>query len=379
MKKSIFYGGLILFFFLMICNPLVADGESVLGDEFFVKGQYEEAIAAYEVELKTADDPAPIYNNLATAYYQLGNVEQALQYFELAANAAPESGIPWINLAMLYELEGDLDAAEENYLKATSSSDPAAAVNGYLGVSMLLLDKGNTEGAISALESALDRIDGETAHEFQELRMQIYDNIGQICATLGENEKAFDAFAAAAQAGTENPTPWMKLGSLLENAGMPERALLMYQEALSRDSDNITNAQEMYDSLFATISSQDVPIVTDQGGSTQNQESLSADDRSEISHACEIVHFYNYNCEACQRLEPWLFAFKAKYPEVQIISYELHAIGSKQKLEALKREHGISSVSVPIVFICGSVIEGVDAIQRDLEPMVLSLHGFKPR
>lgn len=137
MKKSIFYGGLILFFFLMISNPLVADGESVLGDEFFVKGQYEEAIAAYEVELKTADDPAPIYNNLATAYYQLGNVEQALQYFELAANAAPESGIPWINLAMLYELEGDLDAAEENYLKATSSSDPAAAVNGYLGVSFI--------------------------------------------------------------------------------------------------------------------------------------------------------------------------------------------------------------------------------------------------
>lgn len=252
MRKSIFYGGLILSLLLMICSPLVAE-ETSLGDDLFKEGQYEEAIAAYEVELQTTDDSAPIYNNLAAAYYQIGNVEQALNYFKLAADASPENGMPWINLAMLYELEGDLNAAEENYRKATSTSDPVVAVNGYLGVSMLLLDKGDSNGAIGALESALARIEDETAPEFQEVRTQIYDNIGYIYATLGENEIAFDAFAAATQTGTDSPIPWMYLGAFLEDVGMHEQAILMYQEALARDPDNITMAQEAYASLAAAL------------------------------------------------------------------------------------------------------------------------------
>ena len=253
MRKSIFYGGLILSLLLMICNPLVADGEVGLGDDLFVEGQYEEAIAAYEAELLTTDDPAPIYNNLAAAYYQTGDVAQAMHYFQLSAEAAPENGMPWINLAMLYELEGDFDAAEENYLKAAASSDLVVAVNGYLGVSMLLLDKGDSGGAIAALESALARIEDETAPEFQEVRTQIFQNIGYIYATLGENEIAFDAFAAATQTGTESPIPWMYLGAFLEDVGMSEQALLMYQEALDRDSDGITMAQEAYDALAAQL------------------------------------------------------------------------------------------------------------------------------
>lgn len=252
-RKSIFYGGLILSLLLMICNPLVADEEPGLGDKLFLEGQYDQAIAAYEAELQTTDDPAPIYNNLAAAYYQVGNIEQALHYFTLAADAAPENGMPWINLAMLYELEGNLDAAKENYLKATSSTDSIVAVNGYLGASMLLLDKGDAEGAIAALEEALARIENETEPEFQEVRTQIYDNIGYIYATLGENEIAFDAFAAATQTGTQSPIPWMYLGAFLEDVGMSEQALQMYQEALARDSDNITKAQEAYDSLAATV------------------------------------------------------------------------------------------------------------------------------
>ena len=98
-----------------------------------------------------------------------------------------------------------------------------------------------------------------------------------------------------------------------------------------------------------------------------------------ISDACEIAHFYNYDCGACQRLEPWLIAFEAGYPEVQITSYELHESGSRQKFETLKREYGIQEASVPIIFICGSVLEGVGAIQTNLEPMALAVYDIVPR
>ena len=98
-----------------------------------------------------------------------------------------------------------------------------------------------------------------------------------------------------------------------------------------------------------------------------------------ISDACEISHFYNYDCGACQRLEPWIIGFKSKYPDIQITSYELHEISSREKFEGLKQEYGLDAVSVPSVFICGSVLVGVDPIETNLEPMALAVYDLEPR
>jgi tetratricopeptide (TPR) repeat protein len=253
MKKRLFFCGLILSFLFVLCSPLAAESTPALGDDLFAEGLYEEAIAAYELELETVADPAPIYNNLAAAYFQVGNVEQAISYFQLAADAAPDNGMPRINLAMLYELTGDLDAAKEKYLEAATSTDSVVAVSGYLGAAMLLFEKEDLFGAVSTLETALARIETETAPEFQDVRSQIYDNIGYIFTSAGQNEAAFDAFAAATQTGTENPVPWLILGAFLEEAGMYEQALLIYQEAITRDINNSTPAQEAYDSLHAKV------------------------------------------------------------------------------------------------------------------------------
>jgi len=252
MNKFLFYCGLILSILFVLCSPLAAETTST-GDDLFLAGLYEEAIAAYEVELEVTDDPAPIYNNMAAAYYQLGSIEQAIHYFQLAADAAPDNGMPWLNLAMLHELTGDLDAAEESYLKATASKESIVAVNGYLGLAMLLLEREDPYSSVDTLEAALARIEGETDPDFQEVRTQIYVNIGYVYASIGENEAAFDAFAAATQTGTESPVPWMYLGAFLEEAGMYEQALLIYQEALARDADNMTMAQAAYDSLYAEL------------------------------------------------------------------------------------------------------------------------------
>jgi len=260
MKKTLFYGGLVVSFLFVLCLPLAAETTSTHSEDLFSQGLYEEAIAAYEVELEMADDPVLIYNNIATVYYLIGDIEQAIHYFQLAAELAedgePDFAIPWINLAMLYELAGDLDATEESYLKATASTEPMVALNGYLGSAMVLFAKEDPHGAIEKLKESLARIEGETHPTYQEIRNEVYYTLGYVYASIWETEAALNAFAAATQTEPESPVPWMYLGAFLEDTGMYEQALLAYQEVLTRDSDDLedmTLAQEMYDSLYAKL------------------------------------------------------------------------------------------------------------------------------
>jgi hypothetical protein len=95
-----------------------------------------------------------------------------------------------------------------------------------------------------------------------------------------------------------------------------------------------------------------------------------------IGDACEIAHFYKFDCGACNRLEPWLRAFKVTYPEITITSYELHDTMDREKFEAKKKEYGITSGSVPSIYMCGSVLEGVETIQNTLKTMALAVYDL---
>ena len=262
MKSQFISGCLIGLFLLLACMPVAGESaEQLNGDALIAEGKYAEAIVAYEEELSTTGDSASVYNNLATAYYQTGDVEKAIEYLKLATEVSPDNGMPWLNLGMLYEAVGDVDAAKTAYTNAGNASEPIVAANGHLGYAFLCLAQDDASGALAAFESALAAIDGVEGAEYQEMRTQIYDEIGYIYAIGGDNEAAFDAFAAATGTGTVSPIPWMYLASFLEDAGLKvndqallTRALLTYQEAINRDTEGITRAQEAYDSLSELIS-----------------------------------------------------------------------------------------------------------------------------
>jgi len=95
-----------------------------------------------------------------------------------------------------------------------------------------------------------------------------------------------------------------------------------------------------------------------------------------ISDACEILYFNSQQCGACKRLEPWLTDFKTKYPDIQIRSHELP--GSRPLFNAKQREYGVSSLSIPAIFICGSVVVGVEPIQTAFKSMALAVYDLEP-
>jgi len=122
-------------------------------------------------------------------------------------------------------------------------------------------------------------------------------------------------------------------------------------------------------------------VINAQVTGDERQEHLNAfiEHNAGVKDACEIMYFYDYHCSACLRLAPWLNAFRERYPEVLITSYEVHETESRVRLEAAKVDYGISSPSVPIIFICGSVVEGVEAIENVFEPMALSVYNLPIR
>ena len=98
-----------------------------------------------------------------------------------------------------------------------------------------------------------------------------------------------------------------------------------------------------------------------------------------VGELCEITHFYLATCGACMYLEPWLNSFKERYPEVVISSYELTEPGVRVRFETIKHEYDLSSPSVPIIFACGTTIEGVGPIEDVFEPMALSVYSLPLR
>jgi len=95
--------------------------------------------------------------------------------------------------------------------------------------------------------------------------------------------------------------------------------------------------------------------------------------------ACEIMYFYSYSCGACMHLAPWIQEFRERYPEIQFTSYEIHEEDSYVWLEAARNEYEEEAPYVPVIFICGSILEGVEVIQTMFEPMTLAMYDLPAR
>jgi len=98
-----------------------------------------------------------------------------------------------------------------------------------------------------------------------------------------------------------------------------------------------------------------------------------------VKDACEIMHFHSSTCGACRALQPWLHEFRERYPEVVFTSYEIHETESRVRLEAARAEYENDAPYVPVLFICGSILEGIDTIENMFEPMALAVYNLPIR
>ena len=97
----------LVYIFLFITSFLFAQGGFEKGNVLYQKGQYEQAIQAYESVLDNHQQSAELYFNLANSYFKLHKVAPSIYYYEKALVLHPEDADIVNNLKFAQKLTID--------------------------------------------------------------------------------------------------------------------------------------------------------------------------------------------------------------------------------------------------------------------------------
>ena len=85
-----------------------------------------------------------------------------------------------------------------------------------------------------------------------------------------------------------------------------------------------------------------------------------------------IYSFYGIGCPHCDRVKPLIDQLAAKYPQVQLRSYEIYFNTTNQAMfYEFNQRYGVTDMGVPTLFIGDRALVGDAAIQKELEGHIL--------
>ncbi|KPJ65595.1 hypothetical protein AMJ44_09845 [candidate division WOR-1 bacterium DG_54_3] len=127
-----------------------------LGTAQAKKGDFKEAIEAYEKGLSLDDKDPELYNNLGNVYYSFGLqtrnsdvFQNCFEYFKKAIEIDPEYPTPYFGLGQAYRVVGDIEGAIDSWEKALEA-DPDFH-QAHLNLAVAYLNTGNKVKACSLL------------------------------------------------------------------------------------------------------------------------------------------------------------------------------------------------------------------------------------
>lgn len=194
---------------------------------------------------------------------QMKNTALAEKLYTAVLKEDPKDASAQAGLAQVYLKEGKFDRAEAAFSNMVKLSAPEAIL-GKEGLVAVHLKKGETEKAVAAAEdiqrtdpsnglvhlikanvlagtgdqagalSEYNRaIEGKLTHDWQ--RAEAYNQAGRIHSEQGDYEQAESMYAQAVNQNPYSPEILTNRGALYEKRGEPQKALALYQEALTVD------------------------------------------------------------------------------------------------------------------------------------------------
>lgn len=175
-----------------------------LGNVYYDRGSYGEAIAAYENSLERGGEDLRVYYNLGNAYYEGGNFDAALAAYRDAREAGegegPDGQLTVNTAKTLRQLGRDQEARE--LLKGYLSENSGDAL-GWFHLGNIAYDAGEYEAAASHFSGAVEQQQGFTRAQF---------NLGNTLYRLGSYREAAEAFEAVLSREPDNQDAIYNLG-----------------------------------------------------------------------------------------------------------------------------------------------------------------------
>lgn len=156
-------------------DPSLMDVHRIQAYTYETLGEYNLAIQEYNTAIEIMPNYTYLYIAVGRIYRHLQLYDQALENFAKAANLNEQLGIkdptPYLAIANTYAQDGEFFVAALNVSQALSFTPANPSVYGQLGV--IFHKSRNYEGAIPALECAIDGCNAQQSCEVRECDPEI--------------------------------------------------------------------------------------------------------------------------------------------------------------------------------------------------------------
>jgi tetratricopeptide (TPR) repeat protein len=204
----------------------------LLGNNYFGQQDYDKTLKEYQSSIEIAPDFAPAYNLLGYAYRQVGRYEDAENAFKKYIELIPNDPNPYDSYAELLMKMGRFDESIDMYRKALAT-DPKFSPS-HIGIASNLMYQGKHDAARKEArklhESARNDADRRNALFATAVA---YADEGKFDEAVAELKKE-QSIAARINDPANMSADAVAMGDVLLEAGKPEEARAMYQEALER-------------------------------------------------------------------------------------------------------------------------------------------------
>jgi tetratricopeptide (TPR) repeat protein len=205
-------------------DPVSALPLDALGQTYYQKADYDQALEYYERALRREPTFAGIYVNKGNALEKKNDPGGAILSYRKALELFPDYGLAHYNLGMALGMKNDIPGALRG-LKTALECDPNL-ISAYYGLGeLLLVYQRDPEGAVKAYEGPTLRLPKSAHGHFQ---------LANFLKRLGRSFQAAERYRKVIELQPDFPGAQAGLGVALATLGQWDGALEAYQAALGQ-------------------------------------------------------------------------------------------------------------------------------------------------
>lgn len=218
-----------------VVSPMLSNSEQITrGNEFFLKGEFEDAINFYENGI--AQNRSVAFYNIGVSYYLMGDLKKSEEAFRSSVGEDPSFREALMNLAVVL-IQTDQLAEAEQYVDKLLKDESSAKL--LVNMANIHLKRGETAKAAHYFQEAMSKGDNSK---------YTLSNYAYFLMSVGEYK---DGIAIIEGLNAKDYTDYFNLSKAYLNIGMHKAALDSVERALKlvRTEDALSLAADSYHAL----------------------------------------------------------------------------------------------------------------------------------